>query len=58
MRDWTPVTEALPPEGQLVETISPGGLQQTLKRKGRLWFVPDMSIYVYYEPTYWRYFTP
>lgn len=24
-----------------------------LKRHGRLWFLPDMSIYVYYEPTHW-----
>lgn len=26
-----------------------------LKRKGRLWFTPDGSMYVYYTPTHWRY---
>lgn len=25
-----------------------------LKRKGRLWFIPDGSMYVYYEPKFWR----
>lgn len=24
-----------------------------LKRIGRLWFLPDMSMYVYYTPTHW-----
>jgi hypothetical protein len=26
---------------------------QKLKRRGRLWFVPDGSTYVYYSPTHW-----
>lgn len=26
---------------------------QKLVRKKRLWFFPDMSMYVYYEPTHW-----
>lgn len=25
-----------------------------LKLVGNLWFVPDGSTYVYYEPTHWR----
>lgn len=28
---------------------------QILFRQGKLWFVPDGSMYVYYEPTHWRY---
>ncbi len=24
-----------------------------LRRSGRLWFVPDGGMYVYYEPTHW-----
>jgi hypothetical protein len=28
--------------------------EQPLKRSGRLWFFPDGSMYVYYEPTHWR----
>lgn len=27
---------------------------QPLVRQGRLWFFPDHSMYVYYEPTHWR----
>lgn len=27
---------------------------QLLTRKGRLWLVPDGSMYVYYTPTHWR----
>lgn len=27
--------------------------EQVLVRKGRLWFYPDMSMYVYYTPTHW-----
>ena len=45
--------DRLPPDGELVNTLSPGGLQQLLKRQGRLWFVPDGSMYVYYVPAFW-----
>jgi hypothetical protein len=52
---WTRVSDQPPPERVLVETISPGGMQQTLVRHGRLWFVDErLSMYVYYEPHYWR----
>ena len=27
---------------------------QRLKRMGRLWFLPNGGIYVYYTPTHWR----
>lgn len=27
--------------------------EQTLTRQGNLWFLPDMSMYVYYRPTHW-----
>lgn len=53
-QDWTPTYKALPPEGQVVETMDSGGGVQPLKRKGRLWFYPDMSMYVYYTPSFWR----
>jgi len=29
--------------------------ETTLKRQGNLWFYPDMSMYVYYTPTHWRF---
>lgn len=28
--------------------------QQELKRDGNLWWTPDGSMYVYYQPTHWR----
>lgn len=28
--------------------------KQSLTRQGNFWFFPDMSMYVYYTPTYWR----
>lgn len=52
--DWRHVMCDLPEEGIEVETKSPGGMVQSLKRKGNLWFLPGMSMYVYYEPEYWR----
>jgi hypothetical protein len=53
---WQPIETA--PEGEVVETKIDDALgvrnQTRLRRKGRLWFSPDMSMYVYYEPTHWR----
>jgi len=28
--------------------------EQVLKRNGNLWFLPDMSMHVYYTPTHWK----
>lgn len=57
--DWIVTTHELPPEGVEVETKiddSQGCRNDgvRLKRKGRLWFFPDMSMYCYYTPTHWR----
>lgn len=56
MSKWKPIATA--PEGVEVETrISDNdGIRniQSLVRKGRLWFFPDRSMYVYYEPNQWR----
>lgn len=30
---------------------------QKLERRGRLWWFPDGSMYVYYTPTHWRHLT-
>ncbi len=62
---WIPVTAKLPPVNVVVETKidnPPGCVRnvQPLKRYQRspecrsLWFFPDGSMYVYYEPTHWR----
>lgn len=54
--DWRPIEEA--PERIVVETKidDDDGVRnvQELRRKGRLWWAPDGSMYVYYTPTHWR----
>jgi hypothetical protein len=56
-RVWTATGSKLPPEDVIVDTMISdiGGERnkQALYRKGRLWFVPDGTIYVYYTPTHW-----
>jgi hypothetical protein len=58
-RSWTTVTISLPREGVEVMTKidDAQGVRnvQTLKRQGKLWFFPDMSMYIYYVPTHWSY---
>lgn len=53
---WQPIETA--PEGEVVMTAIIDKTEQRntadLVRKGRLWFFPDMSMYVYYTPTHWR----
>jgi hypothetical protein len=55
---WKKLTEGLPPVGLVVDTkiddAAGARNEQKLKRNGNLWFVPDGSTYVYYEPTHWR----
>jgi hypothetical protein len=54
-RVWRRCDNDPPPEGVMVVTMSPGGMEQTLCRKGRLWFVDtDLSFYVYYVPQFWH----
>ncbi len=54
---WISCRDQLPPEGAdvLTKIHDAKGCrnEQRLKRRGRLWFFPDMSMYVYYEPTHW-----
>lgn len=52
--NWILVAQTLPPEGLVVRTISPGGIEADLKRLGNLWFFPDDSMYVYYTPRFWK----
>lgn len=56
MSEWQPIQSA--PEGVKIETrirdIHGARNEQRLVRKGRLWLLPDMSMYVYYTPTEWR----
>jgi hypothetical protein len=55
---WIEVSKQPPPDGVIVDTKidDANGCrnEQKLKRQGRLWFVPDGSMYVYYTPTHWK----
>lgn len=55
MTVWTPTVEGDPEEGQVVDTISAGGVQQRLKYSSGLWFLPPKyDMYVYYAVTFWK----
>jgi hypothetical protein len=55
---WKSVLEDPPPVGVAVQTkiLDHNGERnvQPLKLIGGLWFVPDGTDYVYYQPTHWR----
>jgi hypothetical protein len=56
--EWQTITADSPPDGSLVETkiddANGSRNEAALRRRGRLWFFADASMYVYYEPTHWR----
>ena len=55
--DWQPIETAPENVEVLTKIRDARGLErneQSLKRRGRLWFVPDGSMYVYYTPTHWK----
>lgn len=52
---WNRVEDSLPTPGEVVKTISPGGIEAELMYdKSGLWFFPDGSMYVYYTPQFWK----
>lgn len=52
---WINVNEKLPKEGELVHCLlGRRRVIEPLKRHGRLWFVADGSMYVYYTPSHWK----
>lgn len=56
MSEWQPIETA--PEDVVVQTKIDDEKgcrnEAPLRRVRRLWFFPDMSMYVYYRPTHWR----
>jgi hypothetical protein len=54
MADWTPTDEGMPPDGVVVEAITPGGEYLRLKWQNRLWLRADGSAYLYFTPAWWR----
>lgn len=57
MPNWEKVTEENPPENKAIKTKidDKDGVrnEQYLIKQGRLWWTPDMKMYVYYTPTHW-----
>ncbi len=51
---WHNAREVKPPEGELVDVITEGGDQRQLIWKQNLWFLPDLSMYVYFGVSSWR----
>jgi len=52
---WTYTADCQPPENVLLEVLqSDLKTQSKLIRDGRLYWLPDRSMYVYYTPTMWR----
>ena len=59
MNGWISCSTFLPENGKevLTKIDDEHGRRNenvVLKRQGRLWFFPDMSMYVYYDPTHWK----
>jgi hypothetical protein len=56
MSEWQPIATA-PNERVVWTKIDHGdGVRNVAKlyREGRLWFLPDETMYVYYTPTHWK----
>ena len=57
MSEWISVKDELPEDGievmSKIDNSDGCRNEQTLTRRGILWFFPDMSMYVYYRPTHW-----
>lgn len=53
---WFKISETEPKDGETVRTKIDDAYgarnEQRLRRQGRLWFVPDGQMYVYYTPTH------
>ena len=56
--DWIRTEDRLPADGQTVWILDSLGKVHQLKYSRRLWWFPDMSMYVYYVPTFWKPIAP
>lgn len=54
---WKSIKEYVPPQNVILNTKihNEQGVrnEQNLILNGKLWFTPDMKMYVYYTPTHW-----
>ena len=57
MGQWVKISDEHPPVGRVLNTKisdeSGDRNEQELIFKDNLWWLPDMSMYVYYRPTHW-----
>lgn len=56
MSEWNPIETAPENVPVLTKIDDAGGTrnEQPLKRRGRLWWLTEGSMYVYYTPTHWQ----
>jgi len=58
MSDWIRCANRRPDEGVVVETKIDDAQgvrnEQRLVRSRGMWFMEDMVMYIYYNPTHWR----
>lgn len=52
--DWIRPDRELPTDGEVVDTLDGSGRRAELRYKRGLWWFPDMTMYVYYVPTFWK----
>jgi hypothetical protein len=56
--DWIEISQQLPPQGKVVNTKIDDAKgcrnEAHLKLQRNLWWFPDGSMYVYYQPTHWK----
>lgn len=60
MADWQPAATAPADRVIMTKIDDERGARNegALYRDGALWWAPDGSMYVYYQPTHWRELTP
>lgn len=51
---WTRTDEGMPNSGEVVQIITESGMETELRYQDNLWWLPDMSMYVYYVPIFWK----
>jgi hypothetical protein len=53
---WTPTSSSMPNSGKKVDWMdSQGNIVMGGSVSGKLWFLPENGMYVYYTPQFWRY---
>ena len=52
---WIPTAREYPPDGAEIQWLGSDGNPVDGVMVGRLWFFADRSMYIYYQPQFWRY---